>query len=203
MTSTIIPIYQVAATFFSNSKSGTILAVQKVTDLTNFTVPNGLTLSCFQYTTNNLNGTLLPASAYVLWPRFLLLLGYMAQVVLADTVLHQTTKFISTAGYCHTRLLMLASWPLRLIMLDLMSVNGEPALWFLMLGCSFLYTPMTLQRYRCCSYCLPGLDRRICCCRTLSGWSFSVCFCGTTNSYTSLWISSYHRHCTCRPTCWE
>lgn len=62
------PIYQVAENVSTNLKAGSILAVERVTDLTNYTVPSGLTLSRFHYITTNLNGTIIPASAYILWP---------------------------------------------------------------------------------------------------------------------------------------
>jgi len=62
------PFYAVPSNFTSQSKAGSILSVEAVTNLTNYTVPSGLTMSRFQYTTTNLNGTAVPASAYVLWP---------------------------------------------------------------------------------------------------------------------------------------
>jgi len=49
-------------------KPGTLLRVETHTDLTKYTVPSGLTMSRIMYTSQNLNGTVVPASAYVLWP---------------------------------------------------------------------------------------------------------------------------------------
>lgn len=60
--------YTVPSSFSSASKPGTVLYVEAVTNLTDYTVPSGLTMSRFIYTTTNLNGTSIPASAYVLWP---------------------------------------------------------------------------------------------------------------------------------------
>ena len=60
--------YAVPSSFSSASKPGSLLFVEPVTDMTNYTVPSGLTMSRFIYTTTNLNGTAIPASAYVLWP---------------------------------------------------------------------------------------------------------------------------------------
>ncbi|KAI0098633.1 hypothetical protein GGR51DRAFT_576990 [Nemania sp. FL0031] len=49
-------------------KPGALLKVQEYTDPTNFTLPADTALSRILYTTTNLNGTVLPASAFVLWP---------------------------------------------------------------------------------------------------------------------------------------
>ena len=62
------PFYTQTQNFSSDLAPGTLLYAERVTDLTNYTVPSGLTLSRIIYTTTNLNGTLLPTSAYVLWP---------------------------------------------------------------------------------------------------------------------------------------
>ncbi|KAK4938141.1 hypothetical protein LTR10_021381 [Elasticomyces elasticus] len=62
------PFYTVSSNFTPDSQPGTILSIEAVTNLTNYTVPSGLTMSRFQYTTTNLNGTAVPASAYILWP---------------------------------------------------------------------------------------------------------------------------------------
>ena len=62
------PFYTLPDTFSSTSKPGSVLSVEPITDLANYTVPSGLTMSRIIYTTTNLNGTSLPASAYVLWP---------------------------------------------------------------------------------------------------------------------------------------
>lgn len=49
-------------------KPGTLLRVESHTDLGNYTVPSGLTMSRIMYTSQNLNGTVVPVSAFVLWP---------------------------------------------------------------------------------------------------------------------------------------
>ncbi|KAK3368557.1 Alpha/Beta hydrolase protein [Podospora didyma] len=49
-------------------KPGQILKVQAVTDATAYTIPPGTALSRIIYTTTNFNGTLIPASAFILWP---------------------------------------------------------------------------------------------------------------------------------------
>jgi hypothetical protein len=47
---------------------GQVLKVQKVTEPTLWNIPAKTALSRFIYTSTNVNGTLVPASAYVLWP---------------------------------------------------------------------------------------------------------------------------------------
>lgn len=47
---------------------GQVLKDQRVTDPSNWNLPAKTALSRFIYTTTNANGTLIPASAYVLWP---------------------------------------------------------------------------------------------------------------------------------------
>ncbi len=47
---------------------GSLLTVEPATNLSNFSVPTGLSMSRIIYTTTNLNGTTIPASAYILWP---------------------------------------------------------------------------------------------------------------------------------------
>jgi hypothetical protein len=47
-------------------KPGTLLRIETHTNLTNYTVPSGLTMSRIMYTLQNLNGTVVPASAFVL-----------------------------------------------------------------------------------------------------------------------------------------
>ncbi|RYC58000.1 hypothetical protein CHU98_g8198, partial [Xylaria longipes] len=49
-------------------KAGQLLKVQEVTDPASFTLPPNTALSRILYTTINLNGTVIPASAFVLWP---------------------------------------------------------------------------------------------------------------------------------------
>lgn len=60
--------YEVPSKFSSKLAPGTILTVEVDTNLTNYVVPSGLTMSRIIYTTEDLNGTIFPASAYVLWP---------------------------------------------------------------------------------------------------------------------------------------
>jgi pimeloyl-ACP methyl ester carboxylesterase len=60
--------YSIPDTFNPSMKPGTLLRVEIHTSLTNYTVPSGLTMSRIMYTSQNLNGTVVPASAYVLWP---------------------------------------------------------------------------------------------------------------------------------------
>ncbi|KAG6362604.1 hypothetical protein INS49_007696 [Diaporthe citri] len=47
---------------------GSVLRLEQTTNLTNYTVPAPLTMSRILYTTEDLNGTVIPASAYILWP---------------------------------------------------------------------------------------------------------------------------------------
>ncbi|KAF2151126.1 hypothetical protein K461DRAFT_243371 [Myriangium duriaei CBS 260.36] len=47
---------------------GTILKVEALTNTTLYTIPPSLTMSRFLYTSETLNGTSIPASAYILWP---------------------------------------------------------------------------------------------------------------------------------------
>lgn len=48
--------------------AGEVLKVQNVTEPTPWNIPAKTALSRFIYTTTNANGTLIPASAYILWP---------------------------------------------------------------------------------------------------------------------------------------
>ncbi|KAI1425480.1 hypothetical protein F5Y12DRAFT_746962 [Xylaria sp. FL1777] len=52
----------------STLKPGVLLKVQDYTDPTSFTLAPNTALSRILYTTTNLNGTVVPASAFVLWP---------------------------------------------------------------------------------------------------------------------------------------
>ena len=62
------PFYSVPASFSPSLSPGTLLRVEAVTDLTNYTVPSGLTMSRIMYTSLDINGTVVPVSAYALWP---------------------------------------------------------------------------------------------------------------------------------------
>lgn len=60
--------YSIPASFNSSVKPGTLLRLEAHTNLTNYTVPGGLSMSRIIYASQNLNGTVVPASAFVLWP---------------------------------------------------------------------------------------------------------------------------------------
>ncbi|OKL58723.1 hypothetical protein UA08_06311 [Talaromyces atroroseus] len=60
--------YETPLNFSYDLAPGSLLTVEPATQLLNYSVPSGLTMSRIIYTTNDLNGTTLPASAYVLWP---------------------------------------------------------------------------------------------------------------------------------------
>ncbi|OTA54663.1 putative secretory lipase [Hypoxylon sp. EC38] len=47
---------------------GTLLKIQEITDNTPFVIPPNTALSRILYTTTNYNGTVVPASAFILWP---------------------------------------------------------------------------------------------------------------------------------------
>ncbi|KAJ5266780.1 hypothetical protein N7478_009588 [Penicillium angulare] len=47
---------------------GQVIKLQKFTDPSNFSIPAKIAMSRIIYSTTNINGTLVPASAYVLWP---------------------------------------------------------------------------------------------------------------------------------------
>jgi pimeloyl-ACP methyl ester carboxylesterase len=60
--------YETSANFSSSLKPGVPLKIEYATDLTNYTVPGGLSMSRIIYTTLDAHGRVLPASAYILWP---------------------------------------------------------------------------------------------------------------------------------------
>jgi pimeloyl-ACP methyl ester carboxylesterase len=66
--STDFSFYQIPSNFSDKLAPGSLLRVEVATDLTNYTVPSGLTMSRIIYTTADLHGKILPASAYILWP---------------------------------------------------------------------------------------------------------------------------------------
>ncbi|KAI1131068.1 alpha/beta-hydrolase [Nemania abortiva] len=47
---------------------GKLLKVQKFTDASNFSLPANTALSRIMYTTTNANGTVIPATAFIMWP---------------------------------------------------------------------------------------------------------------------------------------
>ena len=62
------PFYQLPPNSSTASTAGSILKVEQVTNTSLYTVSPNLALSRFLYTTLDINGTVVPASAYVLWP---------------------------------------------------------------------------------------------------------------------------------------
>jgi hypothetical protein len=60
--------YETPANFSSSLEAGVCLKIEYATDLTNYTVPGGLSMSRIIYTTLDAHGRVLPASAYILWP---------------------------------------------------------------------------------------------------------------------------------------
>ncbi|KAF2732570.1 secretory lipase [Polyplosphaeria fusca] len=57
-----------APTFNASVPPGTLLSVEEETDTSNFTLPPNLALSRILYVSANLNGSIIPTSAYILWP---------------------------------------------------------------------------------------------------------------------------------------
>ncbi|KAF5572270.1 secretory lipase, partial [Fusarium pseudocircinatum] len=47
---------------------GELIKLQEITDPELYTIPASTAMSRFLYSTTNINGTLIPASAYILWP---------------------------------------------------------------------------------------------------------------------------------------
>ncbi|KAK1750349.1 Alpha/Beta hydrolase protein [Echria macrotheca] len=60
--------YKVPSNFSTSLAPGLLLRVEQATSMVNYSVPSGLTMSRILYTTKDLNGTTIPASAYILWP---------------------------------------------------------------------------------------------------------------------------------------
>lgn len=60
--------YKTPSNFSSKLSPGVILKTEDVTNLDNYVVPSGLTMSRIIYTTEDLDGKVIPTSAYVLWP---------------------------------------------------------------------------------------------------------------------------------------
>ena len=61
------PFYKVASNA-TGAGPGSVLKVEQYVNTTYYTLPANVALSRFQFTTEDLNGTVIPASAYVLWP---------------------------------------------------------------------------------------------------------------------------------------
>lgn len=64
------PFYSVADSYANASylQPGIPIKVEQRTNVSLYTLPPGVALSRFVYTTKTLNGSVIPASAYVLWP---------------------------------------------------------------------------------------------------------------------------------------
>jgi hypothetical protein len=62
------PFYNIPKNFSRSLTPGMILLVEYDTDLANYTVPSSLTMSRIIYTALDLNNTVVPSSAYALWP---------------------------------------------------------------------------------------------------------------------------------------
>lgn len=60
------PFYVVPSNFSRQLEPGSLLSVERVTSPANYAVPSGLTLSRIMYTTADFNGTVQPATAYIL-----------------------------------------------------------------------------------------------------------------------------------------
>ncbi|EED13091.1 secretory lipase, putative [Talaromyces stipitatus ATCC 10500] len=60
--------YATPSNFSFDLSPGSLITVEPVTQLLNYSIPSGLSMSRIIYTTNDLNGTTLPTSAYILWP---------------------------------------------------------------------------------------------------------------------------------------
>lgn len=60
--------YNTPANFSDSLQPGVPLKIEYATDLTNYTVPGGLSMSRIIYTTLDTHNRVLPASAYILWP---------------------------------------------------------------------------------------------------------------------------------------
>jgi len=64
------PFYRLPASYNMSHPPppGTIIKLEEFTNTTTYTIPPTLTMSRFLYTTEALNGSSVPASAYILWP---------------------------------------------------------------------------------------------------------------------------------------
>ncbi|KAJ9629503.1 hypothetical protein H2203_001877 [Taxawa tesnikishii (nom. ined.)] len=64
------PFYDIPASFNQANPPppGTIIKLEPFTNTSQYTLPPSVTMSRFLYTTETLNGTSIPASAYILWP---------------------------------------------------------------------------------------------------------------------------------------
>ena len=60
--------YEPPENFSKSLEPGTLLRLEDATAVLNYTLPSALTMSRMIYTTTDINGTILPASAYIVWP---------------------------------------------------------------------------------------------------------------------------------------
>jgi hypothetical protein len=60
--------YVVPSNFSTKLAPGVLLTVEVAVNMSNYSVPSPLSMSRIIYTTSDLNGTTIPASAYILWP---------------------------------------------------------------------------------------------------------------------------------------
>ncbi|KAK3331349.1 putative secretory lipase [Apodospora peruviana] len=60
--------YTVPKNFSTSLPAGSLLGLELATNMLNYSIPAGLSMSRILYTTTDLNGTVLPTSAYILWP---------------------------------------------------------------------------------------------------------------------------------------
>lgn len=64
------PFYVDIPSNASHAQAGSVIKVEQYTNTSFYTVPPNVALSRMVFMTKNLNGTVIPASAYVLWPWF-------------------------------------------------------------------------------------------------------------------------------------
>ncbi|KAH6889356.1 putative secretory lipase [Thelonectria olida] len=62
------PFYTTLPSNAANAAVGTVLKVEEFTDTSTFTLPPSVAMSRIIYQSKTLNGTLVPVSAYILWP---------------------------------------------------------------------------------------------------------------------------------------
>lgn len=62
------PFYNITGMKINTTKSGQVLRVEEYSNVTLWNLPPMTSLSRILYTSETLNGTIIPASAYVLWP---------------------------------------------------------------------------------------------------------------------------------------
>ncbi|KAL4902331.1 hypothetical protein BDW74DRAFT_180833 [Aspergillus multicolor] len=60
--------YGIPDTLNSDTRPGTVLRLVPHSDLSDYTIPSGLSMSRLMYASQSLNGTVVPVSAFVLWP---------------------------------------------------------------------------------------------------------------------------------------